>query len=102
LQDQDLETQEIVDTFIDAISRVIYNVAVSFSPEKIFINSKLMEDIPEIFIAIQTTTKRLEMVPELYMTEHSNYATLLGACSLITHHVLGLDDYNLIFSSTLK
>ena len=57
LQDQDIETQEIVDTFIDAISRVIYNAAVSFSPEKIFINSKLMEDIPEIFIAIQTTTK---------------------------------------------
>ncbi|WPQ67632.1 ROK family protein [Weissella paramesenteroides] len=98
LRDDDKDAQKVVDLFIAAISRVIYNASVSFSPEKIFINSKLMEDIPEIFTAIQTTTKSLDMVPELYLTKRSNYATLLGACSMITHHVLGLDDYNLVFS----
>lgn len=98
LCDDDKDAQKVVDLFIAAISRVIYNASVSFSPEKIFINSKLMEDIPAIFTAIQTTTKSLDMVPELYLTERSNYATLLGACSMITHHVLGLDDYNLVFS----
>ena len=98
LRDGDKDTQRLIDLFIAAISRVIYNASVSFSPEKIFINSRLMEDIPEIFTAIQTTTKSLDMVPELYLTKHSNYATLLGACSMITHHVLGLDDYNLVFS----
>lgn len=98
LRDDDKDAQRVVDLFIAAISRVIYNASVSFSPEKIFINSKLMEDIPEIFTAIQTTTKSLDMVPELYLTKRSNYATLLGACSMITHHVLGLDDYNLVFA----
>lgn len=98
LRDGDKDAQRVIDLFIAAISRVIYNASVSFSPEKIFINSKLMEDIPDIFTAIQTTTKSLDMVPELYLTKRSNYATLLGACSMITHHVLGLDDYNLVFS----
>ena len=98
LRDDDKDAQRVVDLFIAAISRVIYNASVSFSPEKIFINSKLMEDIPEIFTAIQTTTKSLDMVPELYLTKRSNYATLLGACSMITHHVFGLDDYNLVFA----
>lgn len=98
LHEGDEDAQRVVDLFIAAISRVIYNASVSFSPEKIFINSKLMEDIPGIFTAIQTTTKSLDMVPELYMTKQSNCATLLGACSIITHHVLGLDEYNLVFA----
>src|SRR5699024_7419576 len=39
IHEEDEDAQRVVDLFIAAISRVIYNASVSFSPEKIFINS---------------------------------------------------------------
>lgn len=100
LKQNDSEVQAVLDSFITSIARIIFNAAVSFAPEKIFINSPLMEELPSIFKAIQATTSELKMIPSLQLTKHSHHAILLGACSLITHHVLDLDQYDLILNNT--
>lgn len=83
--------------FTYAISRVIYNVAISFAPEELYINSPLIEAIPALFDDVVANTQKLGMKIPIRLIVHSGYATLLGCCSLVTHRVLNMDDYDLAF-----
>lgn len=92
--------QNVLDLFITSIARIIFNASVSFAPEDIYLNSPLVEALPATFKAIKATTSELGMIPQLHLTaQRYGYVTLLGACSLITHHVLGLDGYDLRFTT---
>ncbi|GHP14930.1 ROK family transcriptional regulator [Lentilactobacillus fungorum] len=84
--------------FTYAISRVIYNVAISFAPEELYLNSPLIEAIPSLFDEVVANTSKLGMKIPIRLIVHSGYATLLGCCSVVTHRVLDMDDYNLEFA----
>lgn len=85
--------------FTYAISRVIYNVAISFAPQELYLNSPLIEDIPTLFDDIVDNAQKLGMKIPIRLIPHSGYATLLGCCSLLTHRVLDMDEYDLTFTS---
>lgn len=97
-RDGDRVVQRELAHFTYAISRVIYNVAISFAPEELYLNSPLIEAIPALFDDIVANTGKLGMKIPIRLIVHSGYATLLGCCSVVTHRALNMDDYNLEFA----
>lgn len=93
----DSDVQTILQEFIRGIAKILVNVSVSLAPEEIYLSSPLLEELPALFAKIKACTEKLGLIPRLYLIGNSNYATLLGASSLIIHHVLQLDNYNLKF-----
>ena len=91
------DVQTILREFIRGIAQILVNVSVSLAPEEIYLSSPLLEELPTLFAKIKAFTEKLGLIPRLYLIGNSNYATLLGASSLIIHHVLQLDNYNLKF-----
>lgn len=89
--------QEELDNFSSSIAKVIYNVAISFAPEEIYLNSPLIEAIPDLLNSILHYNELLGMQTPVSLTPHSGYATLLGCCSEITHQVLKMENYDLSF-----
>jgi predicted NBD/HSP70 family sugar kinase len=101
-RDKDADVNNALQDFIHGIVRILFNVSVAFAPEEIYLSSPLLEELPALFDEIELQTQQLKMNPQLYLIANSNYANLLGAASLINHHVLNLDDYNLKFSCKNK
>lgn len=91
------DVQTILQEIIHGIAQILVNVSISLAPEEIYLSSSLLEELPALFAKIKACTERLGLIPRLYLIGNSNYATLLGASSLIIHHVLQFDNYNLKF-----
>lgn len=92
-----------LDVFVDTIGLLIYNVGRSFNPQSFFISSPLIEEMPEMLNAIEEKIKSLGGDNyTVFLIDNADRATLLGACSLITHEVLGLRDYELQFFNENK
>ncbi|MFT8820447.1 MAG: ROK family protein [Liquorilactobacillus nagelii] len=105
------EKEEIVvkamEEFIREISELIYNTSMYFDTRAIYIGSPLMEIEKKIFIEIVREVHRLDenfskRKIKLALIENSDKATLLGACSVITHKIMGLTDYPLQFKINEK
>ncbi len=94
------EAVEAMDEFVTEISGLIYNASMYFDTGAIYIGSPLMEAAPEIFERVQQKVQQLDRRKTITLArlENSDSATLLGACSVITHEVLGLGDYALNFT----
>lgn len=92
---------ENITQFINIMSLNIYNLSKSFNPQSIFISSPLIEQIPEILTKINHRISNFSnnFDAHIYLINNSVKATLLGACSLITHSVLNLQGYELNFSN---
>lgn len=89
---------QVINEFIQEIASLIYNSAMYFDTNAIYIGSPLMEAAPEIFAKVAETVRALNTNSiELVRLKDSNRATLLGACSVITHHVLDVVGYPLSF-----
>ncbi|MBA1433848.1 ROK family protein [Bombilactobacillus bombi] len=97
-KNKDQDVKLVLKEFIAGIAQILFNASVSLAPEEIYLSSPLLEELPEVFSAIQQQTSELGMLPQLYLIANSTYATLLGASSLVIHHVLNLDNYNLKFT----
>lgn len=93
---------KVIRKFIREISCLIYNTSMCFDTRAIYIGSPLMEIGGEIFNEIVKEVHQLnrnvsKREIKLVLLKNSDQATLLGACSLITHKVTGLIDYSLQF-----
>lgn len=89
---------QVINEFIQEIASLIYNSAMYFDTNAIYIGSPLMEAAPEIFAKVAETVRALNTNSiELVRLKDSDRATLLGACSVITHHVLDVVGYPLSF-----
>lgn len=87
-----------IDEFIQEISSLIYNSSMYFDTDAIYLGSPLMEAAPEIFDQVLAKVHQLSQNKiDLVRLPNSDKATLLGACSVITHYVLKLRDYQLTF-----
>ncbi|PWF99486.1 ROK family protein [Levilactobacillus bambusae] len=83
------------------LAGVIYNMVTTFDPNAVFINSPLIEKIPEMLTWIQEDYQRYSLIEmPIKLTHNAQYATLLGGCSLITHHVLQMDNFDIYFTQT--
>lgn len=92
------QVADAVNEFIQEISTLIYNSSMYFDTDAIYIGSPLMESAPQIFDKISARVKQLkDNSIQLVQLQDSDKATLLGACSVATHHALELVGYPLSF-----
>lgn len=90
-----------IDEFIQEISSLIYNSSMYFDTGAIYLGSPLMEAAPEIFDQVLIKVQQLSHSEiKLVRLTDSDKATLLGACSVITHYALDLVGYPLNFFKT--
>ncbi|MGV0168303.1 ROK family protein [Furfurilactobacillus sp. WILCCON 0119] len=94
----DADIKRILGEFCAAISKILFNVATNFDPEVMYLNSPLIEALPELLSEIRQDYRTIAGTnPRIQLAQNTQYATLLGGCSLITHRVLNMDDYMLKF-----
>lgn len=87
--------------FVTSVAQIIYNVANSFDPDIVFLNSPLLEALPELEPQIEAVYAKMAptiLIP-VKLTHNSHYATLLGGCALVTREALGMEDANLNFEA---
>ena len=68
-----------------------------YGPEKILINSPLVENIPELGALIQAATIQCGCQVTVIIIKGAQYVSLLGAGALLIRQVLGLEDVALQF-----
>ncbi|GAT18118.1 xylose repressor [Secundilactobacillus silagincola] len=87
--------------FVTSVAQIIYNTANSFDPDVVFLNSPLLEALPELEPQIESVYAKMAptiLIP-VKLTHNSHYATLLGGCALVTREALGMEDANLNFEA---
>ncbi|MCO7127908.1 ROK family protein [Sporolactobacillus shoreicorticis] len=98
---EDQAVTRILRQFAIAIAGLIYNMVSLLDPDEIFLNSPLIEEIPELLQGIQTAYESVSQTKlTIHLTSNTTLATVLGGCSLITHHVFGLEKYDMDFSKS--
>ncbi|WP_143462643.1 ROK family protein [Levilactobacillus enshiensis] len=98
----DPETVKALQTFTTAIAGLIYNTMRTLDPDAFFINSPLVEELPDLLADIRRVYQQLsDSNLGIELTTNARLATVLGGCSLITHRVLGLEGYELNFDRPL-
>ncbi|QMU08396.1 ROK family protein [Levilactobacillus suantsaii] len=94
----DTDLAVILQRFTIAISSLLYNTMRTLDPDAFFINSPLIEELPELLEQIRAGYRRLAHQDfPIELTTNARLATVLGGCSVITHQVLGLNGYALKF-----
>lgn len=79
------------------IAEASYNASVAYGPQRIYFNSTLFEDLPDLFTMIKERLQELELATPVQMIEGSRMTSLLGASSLAIHRALKMDNYLLYF-----
>lgn len=93
----DTDTVKVIDDAVSILTGAIYNAIVAYGPQEVYLNSPLMESLPDIFQKVRHRLVALNMNVPVYQIKGSRYPSLLGASSLIIHHVLGMENYSLKF-----
>lgn len=88
---------EELSRFISVLSIIIYNVSVNFAPEAVYVNSPMIELLPNIYEDIVSSLKGLSFEPKIGLINNTHFVTLLGACALSIHSIFKLDNYDLNF-----
>lgn len=94
--------EQVIGTFVENTARIIVNVSNDYDPDEIFLNSPLIESLPELLPEIREAYSKIvpsNTVIPMTVTRNSHYATLLGGCALITRRVLNLEDFELNFAA---
>ena len=97
LYHEDEQVKHILNHAAHLIAEVSYNAVVSYGPEKVYFNSTLFEDLPEMYVMVRDRLVELGIFSPIRMIKGSRMTSLLGASSLAIHRALGLDDYLLHF-----
>ena len=74
-----------------------WSIQMLYGPEKILINSPLVENIPELGALIQAATIQCGCQVPVIIIKGAQYVSLLGAGALLIRQVLGLEDVALQF-----
>ncbi|MCH5463007.1 ROK family protein [Secundilactobacillus sp. HBUAS58055] len=94
-------TKSALNLFVKSVAAIIYNAANNFDPDVVFLNSPLLEELPELEPQIESfyaQTAPTILVP-IKLTKNSHYATLLGGCALVTRQALGMEEAKLNFDA---
>lgn len=93
----DPDTCQLMLEFINAIAFILYNLDQSFSPDTIYLQSRIVGEIPSLIDNIKTRYAELAPTnqPRIQLSPMIEAAPLYGGASSITHHVLGLINYDL-------
>ena len=87
-----------INRFIQMIALLLHNVNVQFNPDVIYLNSPLINEIPDV---MEGLNKELESMSSqnisIKLSSNVKHSILLGAASYITHRILGMDHLKLNF-----
>lgn len=87
-----------INRFIQMIALLLHNVNVQFNPDVIYLNSPLINEIPDVMEGLK---KELESMSSqnisIKLSSNVKHSILLGAASYITHRILGMDHLKLNF-----
>lgn len=94
---QENVTDEI-NLFIQMIALLLHNVNVQFNPDVIYLNSPLINEIPEVMEGLEKELYSIssQKIP-IKLSSNVKHSILLGAASYITHRILGMDHLKLKF-----
>lgn len=95
---------QAIQNFCGYITTMIYNTAISFNPDAIYLSSDLIENITELLPMIQAKYNQLpgEGKTDIRLLKGAKFASLLGGCSAATHQALGITEQQLKFNYSLK
>lgn len=94
----DAAAQALLQRFCALIAVIVHNVANTYAPEQITLNSALIAARPRLLETITMQVAALkDNAVHLKLALDVEHAILLGGCALITHQVLGLGARNLKF-----
>lgn len=97
-QQRDPAACTVLNRFTFYMANVIHNAIVAYAPDRVILNSMLIAELPELLLGIMRNMRSLTVEPTvLLVTKDVRTAILLGGVSLITHHVLELDNCQLMF-----
>ncbi|WP_390410184.1 ROK family protein [Lacticaseibacillus jixiensis] len=91
----DSDVVAILTTFSRKIAEIVFNVAATLAPEEIYLNSPLMERIPDLYTQVCQFAEQLSVQQPLKQTDNAQYATLLGCFSKILHVTLDMESYDI-------
>lgn len=97
-QKNDKDVIGIFMQFAVTIAELIHNVVSTLDPDAVFLNSPLIEEVPDLLKEIRKIYSKISLTEmPISVTSNARLATVLGGCSLITHHVLGLEEFEMNF-----
>ena len=97
VRQHDDATKAVLTDFATVTGQLIFNLQMLYGPEKILINSPLVENIPELGALIQAATIQCGCQVPVIIIKGAQYVSLLGAGALLIRQVLGLEDVALQF-----
>lgn len=89
--------QAVLDNFADITGHLLFNLQMLYGPEKVFINSPLIELLPLLQDKIAHQATAAGLTVPLTFIQGSKYVSLLGAGALMIRHVLELSGIELNF-----
>lgn len=93
----------ILNDFCYYIANVIYNVTMTIGPERIALNSRLIQALPELLIKIQNNIPKHASSPiQIDLVSDVRQCTLLGGCSVILRELLNTGEEPLTFKHLLS
>lgn len=88
---------EILQDFAQITGHLLYDLQMLYGPEKILINSPLIEALPELSTLIKKAAIDNGIVIPIMIISGAKYVSLLGAGALMIRQVLDLSNVNLKF-----
>lgn len=101
-QHPNAKVEKVLNNTVEIFSQLIINLTYLYGPERIYINSPLLEVIPAFTLKLNKKLQEYEYQVPLKIINGSQYVSLLGAGALIIRHVLGLENVALKFQWSRK
>ncbi|QAR35757.1 ROK family transcriptional regulator [Latilactobacillus curvatus] len=93
----DPDAHQLTHEFINAIAFILFNIQQSISPDKIYLQSRIISEIPSLMSLLLERHQSLSnrQPADILLSPMVETSPLYGGASLITHQILGLENYQL-------
>lgn len=97
IEKHDPKIDSVIQAFSSLLARAIFGATVSYDPEVLYINSTLMDEVPELYVQLKAELVKLGQDQPIAIIKHSRYAQLLGAFSSVVKRYFDMDGLQLNF-----
>lgn len=94
------KVDRVITSFAEVTGQLLFDLQMLYGPEEIFINSPLIELIPQLITKIKATAQQHAVTIPVSVISGSRYVSLLGAAAMIIRQVIELPDRDLDFKWT--
>ncbi|WP_367342398.1 ROK family protein [Limosilactobacillus sp.] len=85
IDQHDPQIDAVFRAFSSLLARAIFGATVSYDPEVLYINSTLMDEVPELYVQLKAELVKMGQDQPIAIIKHSRYAQLLGSFSLVVN-----------------